>query len=152
MLYSTAPPGEVHPDWTVGLQQASELPRRDPAVVGSVAFSLIGDAGSQIPECGVSCVRLVPAPSRQRYSHPGEAGHEEMGLWSSLPGLHQGHSSSLAVPKTVTSLQCVIRISNNLQYTPVQFNCVQSLNQINIFACMTINRLSLCVKHTFSHK
>lgn len=74
------PPGEVHPERTVGLQQTPELFRRDPAVVRSLALCLISDAGSPVPECGVASFRLVLAALRQRHPHPGEAGHEEVGI------------------------------------------------------------------------
>ncbi len=64
----------------MGLQQTSELFWRDPAVVGPLALSLISDAGSTVPERGVSSLRLVPATLCQRHPHPGEAGHEEVGI------------------------------------------------------------------------
>lgn len=74
------PPGEVHPEWTVGLQQTSKLFWRDCAVVGSLALGLVGDAGSSVLERGVASLRLVPAALRQRHPHPGEAGREEVGI------------------------------------------------------------------------
>lgn len=64
----------------MGLQQTSKLFWRDPAVVGSLALSLVSDGGFPVPECGVAALRLVPATSRQRHPHPGEAGHEEVGI------------------------------------------------------------------------
>lgn len=78
--FAFVPPGEVHPEWTVGLQQTSQLFRRDPAVVGPLALSLVCDAGSTVPERGVASLRLVPATLRQRHPHPGEAGLEEVGI------------------------------------------------------------------------
>ena len=73
-------PGKIHPEWTVGLQQTPELFGRDHAVVRSVALSLLGHAGSPVPERGVTSFRLVLATLRERHPHPGEAGHEEMGI------------------------------------------------------------------------
>ena len=74
------PPGEVHPERAVGLQQTPQLLWRDPAVVGSVALGLVSAAGASAPEPGVAPLRLVPAPSRQRGPHPGEAGPQEVGI------------------------------------------------------------------------
>ncbi len=69
------PLGEVHPEWTMGLQQTPKLFRGDLAVVGSLALSLISDAGSPVPERGVASFRVVPATLCQRHPHSGEAGH-----------------------------------------------------------------------------
>lgn len=66
-------------------------------MVGTVAVGLVGDEGPPVPERGVSSLCLVPPPLRQRHPHPGEAGHEEVGLGPLLPGLHQEHSSALAL-------------------------------------------------------
>ena len=77
-------------------------------MVGSLALGLVGDAGSAVPERGVPSVRLVPAPLRQRRPHPGEAGHEEVGIGPGLPGLHQEHSSSLAVAEILMLRICYV--------------------------------------------
>lgn len=102
------PAGEVYPERTVGLQQTPQLFWRDPAVVGSLALGLVGDAGATVPERGVPSVRLVPAPLRQRRAHPGEAGHEEVGIGPRLPGLHPEHSSSLAVAEILMLHVCYV--------------------------------------------
>lgn len=73
-------PGEIHPEWTMGLQQTPKLFWGDPAVVGALALSLVSDGGAPVPECGVASLPLVPATFRQRHPHPGEAGPEEVGL------------------------------------------------------------------------
>ncbi|KAF6721276.1 hypothetical protein FQA47_007131 [Oryzias melastigma] len=57
--------------------------------------------GPQYLSCGVAAVRLVPAELRQRDSNPGKASHEEVGIGSSLPRIHQKHSCSLAVAKVL---------------------------------------------------
>lgn len=92
-----APTGEVHPHWPLGLQQTPQLPWRDPAVVGTLAVGLLGDEGPPVPECVVPSLCLVPSPPRQWHPHPGETGHEEVGVRPLLPGLHQQHSPSLAL-------------------------------------------------------
>ena len=66
-------------------------------MVGSVALGLVGDAGAAVPERGVASLRLVPATSRQRYPHPGEAGPEEVGIRPSVPKLRPENSSPLAL-------------------------------------------------------
>lgn len=64
----------------MGLQQTSELLWRDPAVVRSVALSLVRDEGLTVSERGVASLCLVPAAIRQRHPHPGDAGDEEVGI------------------------------------------------------------------------
>lgn len=49
-------------------------------MVGPLALRLLGDEGPPAPERGVPSLRLVPASLRQRNSHLGEAGSEEVGL------------------------------------------------------------------------
>lgn len=66
-------------------------------MVGTLAVGLVGDEGPPVPECGVPSLCLVPPPLRQWHPHPGEAGHEEVGVRPLVPGLHQEHSSSLAL-------------------------------------------------------
>lgn len=73
-------------------------------MVRTVALSLISDAGTTVPECGVTSLRVVPATLCQWYPHPGETGHEEVGIGPRLPGLHQKHSSSLAVAEIMMLL------------------------------------------------
>lgn len=70
-------------------------------MVGAVALRLVGDEGPPVPERGVADLRLVLASLRQRHPHPGEAGHEEVGHRARLPGLHQEHSSSLALAQVL---------------------------------------------------
>lgn len=95
------PPGEVHPVRTVGLQPTPQLLWGDPAVVGPVAVGLVRDAGAAVPERGVASLRLVPAAPRQRHPHPGEAGHEEVGVRPELPELRQEHASALALAQVL---------------------------------------------------
>lgn len=66
-------------------------------MVGTLAVGLVGDERPPVPECGVPSLCLGPPPLRQWHPHPGEAGHEEVGVRPLLPGLHQEHSSALAV-------------------------------------------------------
>jgi hypothetical protein len=80
-------PGKVHPERAVGLQQAPQLPRGDTPVVWTLPLRLISDEGSPVCQCAISSVCLVPAALRQWHSHPGEAGHEEVGLRPCLPKL-----------------------------------------------------------------
>lgn len=78
--YALAPVGQVHPKRTVGLQQTPELLWRDPAVVGSLALCFISNEGPSVSEHGVAALCLVLASLRQWHPHPGEAGHEEVGI------------------------------------------------------------------------
>lgn len=66
-------------------------------MVGSVDLSLISDEGTTVPERGVASLCVVPATLCQWYPHPGEAGHEEVGIEPSLPGLRPKHSSPVAM-------------------------------------------------------
>ena len=70
-------------------------------MVGPVALRLVRDEGPPAPERGVAPLRLVPTPLRQWHPHPGEAGREEVGQRGRLPGLHQEHSSSLALAQVL---------------------------------------------------
>lgn len=70
-------------------------------MVGPVALGLISDAGTAVPERGVASLRLVPSALRQRYPHPGEAGHEEVGVRPDLPELRQEHTSALALAQVL---------------------------------------------------
>lgn len=65
-------------------------------MVWTLPLRLVSDEGSPVCQCAISSVCVVPAASCQWHSHPGEAGHEEVGLRPCLPKLCQEHSSPLA--------------------------------------------------------
>lgn len=101
---SPPPPGGVHPERTLGLQQTPQLPWRDPAVVGPLARCLLGDGRPPVPERGVPSLCLVPASTRQRNPDLGEAGAGEVGLSSGLPELRQKHAATLAPPQMLMAV------------------------------------------------
>lgn len=101
------PPGQVHPEWPVGLQPPPKLLWRDPPVVWSVFVSVFSHARPPVPERSVSSLPLVPAALCERDSHTGETGPEEVGFWSCLPELHKEHSPPLALVLEVFPLELV---------------------------------------------